>query len=163
MKNTAFFIVLLISLVNLCACSERTESKSITEAKIIDENLNLKDQIAELEVELALKEQQELNEKEAENMVLVFFQQIFSGRIDEATTMVSNQIKIAGSSLTLKDGSEVTFSNDNSYFMSFSDSEWDGAKSVCMSLVISERETRSSLKVYLIKEDGAWKIDNITS
>ncbi|MBD3109535.1 hypothetical protein IEO70_14395 [Bacillus sp. AGMB 02131] len=163
MKKTAFFIVLLISLANLCACSEQTESKSITEAKIIDENLNLKDQIAELQVELALKEQQEIDKKEAENIVLAFFQQIFSGRIDEVENMISNQIQIADSSLTLKDGSEVTFPNDNSYFMSFSDSKWDGANSVCMSLAISKRETQSSLKVYLIKEDGVWKIDNITS
>lgn len=163
LKKTAFFIVLLISAVSLCACNKQAESEIIMEADIIDENLNLKDQIAELEMERKIKEQQEAVEKEVESHLLAFFQQVITGNVEEAEKMVNSQIQVADSALILKDGSQVDLQKNRSYIMSFPETEWENADAICKTVAIINGESQSKLKVYLMKVDGAWKIKNMTS
>ena len=161
MKETAFFMLLLLFSASLCACTNQVESESLTEAKIIDENLKLKDQIADMQMEKELREERETIENEVQRELLAFFQKVMSGQIDEAKNMVTDHIEVATSVLKVNSGKEVYLPNSASYLIVIPETEWDGTDSMCMSVEIFHGEGSSNIEVYLIEVDGVWKIDNI--
>ena len=161
MNKIVFIIFLLISSASLSACNDKSQAVSSTEEKIIDENLKLKEQIVELQMEKDEREKRDKIESEVQRELLLFINAVSLGNIDAAKTMVKDHIEVAPRYMALANGSEIHFQNTASYMVLFPETEWNGADSMCMSVEILKTEGISNLKVYLVKDEDSWKIDDI--
>lgn len=161
-KNNGIFIMILTSLL-LYGCDEGAKSTSIQDEKLIDENLHLKDQIADLEIEIQQLKKQYTKESEMKNDILTFFYNLKEGKLDDAQSLVAENVEVTSAALKYNDGRETIMELDDYSGIRFKEIKWESEELVCVQIELLKQKGVDSLNVFMIMHEEMWKIRNIGS
>ncbi|MGM9922906.1 MAG: hypothetical protein ACI35R_01495 [Bacillus sp. (in: firmicutes)] len=162
MKRAACSAVILLSVYLMCSCINSVDSASTDEMAIIDENIELKDRISELEKELGHQNEKIKAEHAMQRSVVRFFHNINIGNIEEAKAYTTGNIKFINQSLmVLPHQRNVMIGEDAYMVLEFDSIEWEQPDEayVMYTLLLEKRELK--VKLYMVQEETNWKIDNI--
>ena len=161
-KANCVFIMMLASLL-LYACDDRAKSASIQEEKLIDENLHLKNQIADLEIEMKQLEKRYTKESELKNNILTFFYNLKEGKLDDAQSLVAENVEVTPAALKYNDGREIIMELDDYSGVRFKEIKWVSEELVCVQMELLKQEEVDPFNVYMMIDEQMWKIRNICS
>lgn len=160
MRKVILNMVLILAVMLLCSCNSKVNSSSSKEIEIINENLKLKDRVADLENTISTRNKIEQQEKEIEKIVITFFNNINNNNVAEARDMITNWIEITESSVIFRDGRQIQLNQLNTYSLQLISSEWKNRDSCCLSFELIGSNLNKKLNVHLTNIDGQWKLDN---
>ena len=154
--------MMLTSLL-LYACDDRAKSASIQEEKLIDENLHLKNQIADLETEIQQLEKRYTKESELKNDILTFFYKLKEGKLDDAQSLVAENVEVTSAALKYNDGREIIMDLDDHSGILFKEIKWVSEELVCVQIELLKQKKVDTINVYMMIDEQIWKIRNICS
>lgn len=161
MKKNVFLCSLFLMCSFLTGCVNTVDSASTEEMEVINENLRLKDKIAELENDIDERNQKEILEREVERIILGFFLDISNGHIDEAESQTTENIKVTSTSIVANSSRiEIDYPHSQ-YLLQPIQAKWESDQEVCFMFDIIQEKGDYSFKIYIVNEDNEWKIDNL--
>lgn len=160
MKKTAIILILCMSIILLCSCNSKDDSSSSAEMKIIDENLRLKNKIAQLEEEIHKRDMHKRTEQEMEKLVLDFFYYINVGNTVEAQKRTTEQIKVTETLLVLPNNESINLEKIDLLGMQKVYTEWKGKEKTCMTFELRNTNYDMKMNVYFVQDHDKWKINN---
>lgn len=164
------FISFIFSLLFLCSCSITTANpereRQSQEVKILDENLDLKAEIADLEEEIdRLKRNYEITES-AEEDVYLFLQAMRERNMEELKRRVAGNAQLDASGIIFNNGQSLTFEQDNHHkelvFVRLSEEEGDLEAGRLVYDVLPERDNTEHLRLEFVRQHDTWKISNFS-
>ncbi len=162
MKKTACSVLVLLSILILCSCSNRTNSSVRDEMEVINENLRLKDKVAELEKEIEEKNERSQSELEIQKLVSEFFYSINIGDIDEARKKITERIKLTSNVLSLPNNRDIKINRKEYLRLYLEKAKWNYSDQVCLTFDQYTDERNQKINVYVVKQKDDWKIDNMS-
>lgn len=153
----------------LCSCSITTipeRERQNQEVKILDENLDLKAEIADLEEEIErLKRNHEIMEL-AEEDVYLFLQAMRERNMEELKRRVAGNAQLEASGIIFNNGQFLTFDEGNHdkelIFVRLSEEEGDVEAGKLVYDVLPESDTTELLRLEFIQQHDTWKVSNFT-
>ena len=161
MKKIKCVYIIILSSLLLSACNGRVESTPISEEELINENLRLKDQVADLKMELQQLEKHYTKERELKNQILTFFYEFKEGNLDTIQSMVAEDVEVTSDALKYKNGWETTIPLDKYSGILFKEVDWVSDELVCVHMEFLKQKGVEPLKIYMIRDDYSWKIRSI--
>lgn len=158
MKKNIVLLIMITSL--LTACNANAKSSSV-QMKVIDENLKLKEEIAELEDGIKGIEKRHSIEQEIEKQVIAFFYNIKVGNLKAAQMMTTEQIKVNKSGLHLSNNQVININGDKYFALQLVRTDWQDPETCCVTFTFLYDNKESKMDVSIIKEDGGWKINDL--
>lgn len=161
------FISFIFSVLFLCSCSITTaNSDRDQEVKILDENLDLKAEIADLEEEIErLKRNYEITES-AEEDVYLFLQAMRERNMEELKRRVAGNAQLDVSGIIFNNGKSLSFEEDNQdkefVFVRLSDEEGDIETGKLVYDVLPKSDTTQNLRLEFIRQQDTWKVTNFS-
>lgn len=161
MKKAMLGTLVFVSIILLSACNMKEKANSFEEMEVINENLRLKDKVAELEKELQEQRQQIDVEREILLNVNAFFQAINLGDAKEAMNYVTNRIIVGSNSLLLPNNRRMTIGKKEFFKLALVETEWGKNNRVCLTFNQLNQDSQLRMNVYVVKSSTDWKIDNM--
>lgn len=163
------FICFIFSVLFLCSCSITTSTENERqdeEVKILDENLDLKAKVTDLEEEIErLKRNYKITEHAKEDVYL-FLQAMRERNLEELKRRVAGNAQLDASGIVFNNGQSLPFEEDNHeqelVFVRLSEDEGDVEAGKLVYDVLPESDTTEQLKLELIRQHDTWKISNFT-
>lgn len=162
MKKAAWSALLLISVFLLCSCNGRVNSNARDEMEVINENLRLKDKVAELEKQIEEQAERNQCERNIQRVVNEFFYNINLGNVEEAEEKTTDKIKVNRYSVSLPNNRNIQVGKNEYLTLQLVDSEWNESDNVCLTFDQYYNEKNIKINVYMVKQDDDWKVDNMS-
>jgi len=165
LKKRLGYFSFICSLIFLCSCSISTTSpereRQNQELKILDENLDLKEQIAELEKDIErLKHNQEMTEL-AEEDVYRFLQAMKDRNTDELQQRVAENAQLDASGIIFNNGQSLKFEEQHAnkplLFVRLRKEDGDIEAGKLVYDVLPDTEDRY-LQLEVILQNDTWKV-----
>ncbi|WP_019241794.1 MULTISPECIES: hypothetical protein [Bacillus] len=159
MKKSMVCIGLLITVILLTSCNSTVNPVTSKEIDIINENLKLKDRVAELEHSLSTTEKKEEKEKHVEKVILSFFNNINNGEFAEARNAISGHVNITKTAIIIENGAKYDIDQFKRYSLQLVSSNWSTNDDSCLTFNLIGSKLNKKMNVKVKNINGEWKID----
>ena len=123
----------------------------------------LNTQIADLETEIQQLEKRYTKESELKNDILTFLYKLKEGKLDDAQSLVAENVEVTSAALKYNDGREIIMDLDDHSGILFKEIKWVSEELVCVQIELLKQKKVDTINVYMMIDEQTWKIRNICS
>ncbi|MFJ7975446.1 hypothetical protein JNUCC23_12575 [Peribacillus sp. JNUCC 23] len=157
------------TIILLSSCSyfsvSSTEDAKLQEMKIIDENLQLKDKVAELEEYISMLEKNQQTAFGINEGIFRFMEAVETKDLVELKNRVAEDVSVESTGITFDNGKYLrySFSQSNDY-LKLKEHEINSEKAIFVYEVFSDdnKVKAKHLSVEVVHQKNGWKINNVT-
>ncbi|KMY50440.1 hypothetical protein [Peribacillus loiseleuriae] len=172
MSRSLILVGICSSIILLGSCSffsvHNTDEDKFLEMAIIDENLQLKSKVAELEEQIIMLEKNQQTAFGINDDVFLFIKAIETKDLVELKNRVAVNVSIESTGITFDNGNSLRYgfskSKDCIDYMKLKDHEinFDKGTFVYEVFSVGNKTEAKHISVEVVQQENGWKINNVT-